>query len=353
MVFKYNKQILGCVLFLIIILSSIASAEVKTVDIKFKESTLPESDAARSVDSIIKIQGKGGLCQDALYLMTHYGDREELFNKENQNAIENPMINQTWRFCSIFSTAGGDSMIMGRNWDNQNVGSIIVNLYKPAKGYSSISFSRAMDMGFPLNVDLEDIKGSPFDAKLLLAPFHATDGINQHGVTVATAGVRQVTVGPKAGKEQIFILYLVRKILDRTKNIEEAVELAEHYVPFDLDKNSLNTHLFVADASGASVILEYYPDGWKKIYSDKSWQVLTNKPIYDVPEAKLKEQCWRFQTISESLEKLNGKAEWNTGLKMLKDVAQRGTTWSVIYMPRKFELYFSIYQNWDVIYHIK
>jgi hypothetical protein len=354
MVFKYNKQILGCILLITLILSSIASAEAKIVEIKFKDSRLTESDAARSVDSIVKIQGNGGLCQDALYLMTHYGDREELFQKENQNAIENPMINQTWRFCSIFSATNSDSMIIGRNWDNQNVGSIIVNLYKPEKGYSSISFSRAMDMGFPLNVDLEDIKTSPFGAKLLLAPFYATDSINQYGVTVATAGVRQVTVGPKPGKEQIFMLYLVRKILDETKNVAEAVELAEHYVPFDLDKNSLNTHLFVADASGASVILEYnQEDGWRKIYSDKPWQALTNKPVYNVSDEKLRDQCWRYKTISETLEKANGNIEWNAGMKILQDVSQKGTTWSVVYMPRTFELYFSIYQNWDVIYHIK
>ena len=353
MVSKCIKKILGCILLHIVILPGIVSAETKIVDIKFKDSKLSESDSARSLDSLVKIQGKDGLCQDALYLMTHYGDREELFRKENQKAIDNPMINQTWRFCSIFSAADSDSMIMGRNWDNQNVGSIIVNLYKPAKGYSSISFSRAIDMGFPLNVNLEDIKGSPFDAKLLLAPFYTTDGVNQYGLTVATAGVKPVAVGPKAGKEQVFILFLVRKMLDQTKNISEAVDLVEHYVPFDLDKNSLNTHLYVADASGASMILEYYPDGWKKIYNDKPWQVLTNKPIYSVPEDKLKEQCWRFQTISESLEKLNGKAEWNAGLKILKDVSQKGTTWSVIYMPRTFELYFSIYQNWDVIYHLK
>jgi hypothetical protein len=354
MVFKYNKQILGCILLITLILSSIASAEAKIVEIKFKDSRLTESDAARSLDSLVKIQGKGGLCQDALYLMTHYGDREELFQKENQNAIENPMINQTWRFCSIFSAAGGDSMMMGRNWDNQNVGSIIVNLYKPTKGYSSISFSRAMDMGFPLNVDLEDIKTSPFGAKLLLAPFYATDGINQYGVTVATAGVRQVTVGPKPGKEQIFMLYLVRKILDQTKNITEAVELAEHYVPFDLDKNSLNTHLFVADASGASVILEYnQEDGWRKIYSDKPWQALTNKPVYNVSEEKLRDQCWRYKTISETLEKANGNIEWNAGMKILQDVSQKGTTWSVVYMPRTIKLYFSVYQKWGTIYHIK
>jgi hypothetical protein len=242
---------------------------------------------------------------------------------------------------------------MGRNWDNQNVGSIIVNLYHPPGGYASISFCRAIDMGFPLNIDLEQIASSELGNRLLLAPFYAMDGINERGLAVAVAGVKHTIHGPKRGKEPVFISFLVRKILDRTKNIEEAVILAEDYIPFLLDENSLDGHLFIADSSGRSVILEYVDDQWKGIYGDASWTALTNKIVYNVPETDLRERCWRYRSISESLEKAGGKIDWKAGMKILRDVRQNGTTWSVVYSPTTKDIYFSVYQEWDTIYHIR
>jgi predicted choloylglycine hydrolase len=208
-------------------------------------------------------------------------------------------------------------------------------------------------MGFPLNVDLKAFISSELGKKLLLAPFYAYDGINEHGLAIAVAGVRQVKVRPRTNLKPLFVSYLVRKILDQCKTIREAVELAEKYIPFDLDIHSLNTHLLVVDASGQSVILEYGQDKWRKIISEKAWQVLTNKPIYNVPDAKLREKCWRFRSISETLEKSKGAIDWKAGLKILRDVVQKGTTWSVVYSLTDRELYVSIYQDWNRIYHLK
>jgi len=151
----------------------------------------------------------------------------------------------------------------------------------------------------------------------------------------------------------VFITFLIRKILDQTKTIEEAVDLVERYIPFDLDKNSLNAHLFIVDSSGRSVILEYVQDQWRKIYPDKSWQALTNRRIYNVSDANLRKKCRRYRSISETLENTKGNVAWKAGMKILQDVTQKGTTWSVIYSPPTKELYFSVYQKWDNIYHLK
>ena len=45
--------------------------------------------------------------------------------------------------------------------------------------------------------------------------------------------------------------------------------------------------------------------------------------------------------------------EWKAGLKILQDVRQKGTTWSVVYSLKSKELYFSVYQNWDKVYHLR
>jgi len=348
-----KKKTIFLTVILLLMISGFVSAQDEIVDLKFGQPPASNSDTTRTLQSLVKVQGTGGLYQDGLYLITHFGDREDIFQKENQEAIDNPLINKTWRYCSVFSTTTENSVIMGRNWDNQNVGSIILSLSHPPKGYSSISFSRAIDMGFPLNMDLEQIKSSELGSKLLLAPFYAMDGINEHGLTVAVAGVKQTTHKPKSDKELVFITFLIRKILDQTKNIEEAVNLVEKFIPFDLDKNSLNGHFIVADSSGWSVILEYDQDQWRKVYADKSWQVLTTKPIYNVSDADLREKCWRYRSISETLDNTKGNVDWEAGMKILQDVEQKGTTWSVIYSPTTKELYFSVYQKWNIIYHLK
>jgi len=347
-----KKKTIFLTVILLLLISGFVSAQDEIIDLKFEQPPISDSDTSRTLQSLIKVQGTGQFCQDGLYLMTQYGDREEIFQKENQDMIDNPLINRTWRLCSVFSTTTENSVIMGRNWDNQTVGSIIVSLYHPPKGYSSISFTRSISLGFG-HKDLEQHKSSIFGNKLLLAPFYAFDGINENGLAVGVAGVNQVTLKPKSDKELVYVPFLIRKILDQTKTIEEAVNLVEKYIPFDLDKNSLNSHLFIVDSSGRSVILEYVQDQWRKIYGDKSWQVLTTKPIYNVSDANLIEKCWRYRSISETLENTKGNVGWKAGMKILQDVTQKGTTWPVIYSPTTKELYFSVYQTWDNIYHLK
>ena len=347
---KKRSMILAAISLLLI--SGFASARGEIIELSFGHPPVSNSDTSGTLQSLVKVQGTGQFCEDGLYLMTHFGNREEIFEVENQRLIDDPLIHQTWRHCSVFSTNAESPVIVGRNWDNQNVGSIIVSLYHPPKGYSSVSFCRSIDLGFG-HKDLEEHKSSMFGDKLLLAPFYAADGINEHGLTVAVAGVRQTTVKPKDGKESVSVTFLIRKILDQAKDVEEAVNLVERFIPFDLNENSLNAHFIVADSSGRSVVLEYAQDYWRKTYPDKAWQVLTTKPVYNVPDADSRQKCWRYRSISETLEKTEGNIDWKAGMRILQDVTQKGTTWSVVYSPHTKELYFSVYQNWDVVYHLR
>jgi hypothetical protein len=63
-------------------------------------------------------------------------------------------------------------------------------------------------------------------------------------------------------------------------------------------------------------------------------------------------QCWRYKSASEALEKTEGNVDWQAGMRILKDAAQKGTTWSVIYSPTAKELHLSVYQSWNKIYHL-
>jgi len=346
--------LLTYLILLFLIVSGPVFGQGQIIDVNFAEIQGSDSKNEKILKSIVKVRGiSEQYATGGLYLMTHSGSLDDLFQKENQKLIDHPWIEQTWRFCSIFSTPTDNGVVIGRNWDNQNVGSIIVSYYKPDNGYSSVSFLRAIDMGFPLNVDLVKMAKTPLGEKLLVAPFYAYDGMNEHGLCAMVTGINSVKVSPEKGKESIFIGYIIRKLLDNSKTVDEAVKLVENYIPFDITPSEINCHFLVSDANGKSVILEYIDNEWKKIYSGKKWQLMTNKVIYNVTDSALREKCWRYKSMSSTLDKNKGQVTWLQGIQILKDVSQEGTTWSVIYLPNSKELYFSVYQSWDKIYHIK
>ena len=326
----------------------------EVVDLEFSRPAAG-SDEGRTLSSVVAVRGVNvRYSTGGVYLLTHYGDRSGLFEEENRTLLEEPWIGQPWRFCSVFSSSAGDSVIIGRNWDNQNVGSIIVSFYHPAGGYASVSFCRAIDLGFGENLALDEIAQSPFGKRLLLAPFYSMDGINERGLVVALAGLRQTVVrSPGRTKPLMFISYLIRTILDRAGSVDEAVRLAGENIPFDLEEGVLNGHLFIGDDAGRSVILEYGDDGWRATPGTGAWQVMTTKPVSDVPEADLRASCWRYRTISEALERGGGTAGWRTGMEILQSVQQNGTTWSAVYSPGSGELRFCVYQEWDTVYRVK
>ena len=327
---------------------------VAPLDVAFPVPPAEGTERERTLKSVLKVRDVNEkYATGGLYLITQVGDRGALFEKENEELLRHPWIGQPWRFCTIYATKSGDSVVMGRNWDNQNVGSVVVSRYQPAGGYASVSFTRAIDLGFPCNVRLDEMAATPFGDRLLLAPFYAYDGINEKGLFAGVTGVSQASTSPKPGTRKVFDGYLVRKILDRCRTVGEALELVEGFVPFDLDDHSVNAHFLVADASGRSVVLEYSGNAWRTTFPSGSWQVLTNKVVSGVPDAVLREKCWRYKTASEELEARGGKLDGEGGMRILRDVSQKGTTWSVVYRPAAAEVLFSVYQDWDRVYRLR
>lgn len=128
-----------------------------------------DRDILRTSESVVRVS-------EGLHLMSHYGQWDDLFSRENQKTIEHPFINDRSRYCSVFSSVSENSVLIGRNWDNENVGSIIVNYYHPPEGFSSISFSRSIDLGFGKYIELDRIISPHIGSRLLLAPFYAWMG---------------------------------------------------------------------------------------------------------------------------------------------------------------------------------
>jgi hypothetical protein len=117
--------------------NSFAQSEV--IEVSFKDLKQEANSDKNDLTDIVKLcnvseaYSKGGL-----NLLTHNGDMEDLFIQENQNLIENPFYDHTWRFCSIFSTKTKDEVIARcvTNWNN-----IVCSLFTRNIRIISISLS--------------------------------------------------------------------------------------------------------------------------------------------------------------------------------------------------------------------
>lgn len=349
MFFGVIPKLIGTVAaILVLVLAVPATAQDAVVELEFieqGEAPSTEIDVGRVLDSIVRVR-------DGLYLMTIEGDCSDLLLDENQDMLDDPLINDRSRHCSGFSASGGEAALMGCNWDNENVGSIVATLYHPTEGYSSMFFFRTIELGFGKDIDIAEIESHAIGAQLLRAPYYAMDGVNEHGLMVAVAGDPTTTVGPLEGKELVSISFVIRKLLDQTRTVDEAIEMVQDYVPFLLDGSTLASHLLVADVAGGSVVLEYDHDQWLVTRGDGTWQAMSTKRIHGTSDENLRESCWRYDTMCGTLGSVEGRMDWTGCMGLLQDLEQKGTTWSIVFAPAGRELHFSVYKDWDTVYHL-
>ena len=160
--------------------------------------------------------------------------------------------------CSAFTaqTPEGDRLF-GRNYDFSKTNACIVFTEASEGRHATIS---TVDLQF-LGMDVDqDVEGLMNKVTCLAAPYAPLDGVNDAGVScgIFMSYQGEETIVPtdlNTDKPDITSTTLLRLILDYADNVEEAVEIASTY---DLhDSAATSYHYMVADATGASVILEW------------------------------------------------------------------------------------------------
>jgi hypothetical protein len=291
-------------------------------------------DGVDTVSTINSLQKTGDL-----YTMRYYGDYSDILDDINQSmtgGIRARPENPAWipANCTLFSTlSNSDSAYLGRNFDNPHCLVLLTN-YDPPAGYASLAFTRMNDLGYRLSTNFDNLT---FEQKqnLLQAVYFVPDGINECGLAAGLAYLSPISYTPDGKKETIFITYLIRKILDGARNIDEAATIANNYNVFDNRVGTLSHHLLVADASGRSAVLEFNQGEFQVIEDSTAWQVLTNTPVYDRSVPYLKALCWRYRTVYDTLESVAGNIERGEAMGILQsaslDLPQGGTIWSAVY----------------------
>lgn len=115
----------------------------------------------------------------------------------------------------------------------------------------------------------------------------STDGMNEKGLVANLLWLAESKYPTWDGKRQgLSIAIWVQYILDNFANVNEAVSAMKNR-NFDVVSDMMpdgtrmaTLHLSISDESGDSAIFEYI-DGELQIHHDRSYQVMTNSPIFD------------------------------------------------------------------------
>lgn len=235
--------------------------------------------------------------------------------------------------CTAFVTKNEKGEVLyGRNFDFLYAPSL--QLYtEPQNGYKSVSTVNLSFAGYSEDY-LPD--GSLFDKFLTLAaPFLPFDGMNEKGVAIALLAVPEAEPPYDSNKITLNTTTAIRLVLDHASTVEEAVELLRDYnIYFSGD---IECHYLIADASGRSVIVEFYDGELQIVEAETDYQIATNFIAYNglnIGEGFTEFE--RYDMVEKELSDNNGILNENDVISLLAKVGVRDgevdkLQWSVIY----------------------
>ncbi|MBN1285913.1 MAG: linear amide C-N hydrolase [Anaerolineae bacterium] len=252
--------------------------------------------------------------------------------------------------CSLFAAyADTESAHFGRNFDWQFSPALLL-FTDPPDGYASVSMVDLAYFGFGSKVN--DLTTLSLEARAPLLdtwsmPF---DGMNEHGLTVGMAAVPGTDMPRDPDKETLGSLEVIRAMLDQARDVDEALAVMADY---NIDmRGGPAIHYLIADASGRSVLVEFYRGEMVTISNQGDWQAATNFLLSSV-EDPADGDCWRYDKLSARLAELEGAVTPGDAMAMLESVSQPGdssTQWSVVYGIATGDIYIAMGQDYDAVH---
>ena len=266
-----------------------------------------------------------------LYTMRYQGGYDGQVSsreaKELFGSVSRAEVAPAWD-CSLFAALGdSDNRLYGRNFD-WTFSPALLLFTDPPDRYSSVSM---VDIAYL--VDDNRVSGLmdlpiPERQGLLQAPYWPFDGMNEHGLAVGMAAVPPGQMTPEPSKESTGSLGIIRLLLDRARDVDEAVSIvASHNIDMT---GGPPLHYLVADRAGRSVLIEFYQGEMKVIPNREPWHLATNflrSSLGDGGEAS----CWRYKRMGQGLDQAEGRLSASEAMDLLSQVAQNNTQWSVVY----------------------
>jgi choloylglycine hydrolase len=140
---------------------------------------------------------------------------------------------------------------------------------------------------------------------------------------------------PVPGKPTVGSVRILRLVLDRAATVDEAVAV---FTAHNLDfSGGPPLHYLVADATGASAVVEFVDGEMRVERGQGPWQALTNVPVVGVAEQKRREDH-RYGLIARAMDETGGVVDAAAAHRVLTGVRQAHTRWSVTYGLRSGEV---------------
>lgn len=250
--------------------------------------------------------------------------------------------------CSAFLAKTPDgTYAAGRNFDYFPTNELLVYT-DPSDGYASYSM---VDLDI-LGVDEEN--GMHPDslmgrAAMLAAPYACTDGMNEKGLMVTILNLYPGEILQRTDRPDILIVTAVRLLLDRAANVDEAIDLLRQY---DIHTTTgMEQHLFIADSTGRSVVVEW-PDAKFKVIE---YPCVTNFWLsFILDKDRYIGQCNRFDAMVEWLNS-HPTTTYEQAMQLLDRVKLNEpdyiTEWSCVYHLNDFTMDIAVNIQYDKVYH--
>ncbi len=251
--------------------------------------------------------------------------------------------------CTAFVTSNEKGeVIYGRNFDFSYSPSLQV-FTKPDYGYASVSTVNLSFAGYEKD-DLPD--GISIQSFLTLAaPYLPFDGMNEKGLVIALLAVPEAHLDFDEEKITLNTTTAIRLVLDRAATVEEAVELLKNYnIYFSGD---ITCHYLIADASGKSVIVEFWDGALQTVTTEDPYQIASNFIAYQgLNFGEGYTEFERYDAVKEAIQANNGALSAEQAVTLLKQVGIRDgqedkLQWSVVYNLSTLEGTMFAHRNTD------
>lgn len=240
--------------------------------------------------------------------------------------------------CTCFAARNlAGHRVMGRNFD-WDPDPVLVLLTRPSHGHASIALVDIRYLGFSRASPPEE---NP--AGLAGAPAIPFDGVNDEGLAVGMMAVPHAEGMGAVERPTVDELGFIRLVLDRAGSVGEAMELA---AACNVRFGSVPLHYFVADPSGASVVIEFAGGKVAFFRGGGDWQVSTNFLFSEIAEDKRMTVCWRYASAAAELATSRGLVD---PLALLARVSQANTLWSSVYDLHEASLELALGGRWSRI----
>jgi len=181
------------------------------------------------------------------------------------------------------------------------------------------------------------------------SPYYTLDGINEHGLAIASSSI-PTEVGKVIDENKVIIhdLTVNRVILDKAKNVEEAIELLSEF-NIKMEK-TYPSHYMIADADGNCVVIEYIDGELKVIEKIDEYHIATNFALYDYDYNSIS-SCFRYNDYKNALSHTDGMISTDEAMELLKNnVVEGQAQWSVVYNLTKRKMTIIFNNHYDKTY---